>query len=273
MKATWMLLVGCAACGGASKSVNGGGGGGGGGGERADISPVREMMSVYTDGKGHYFPLVEPDPEKDIKTDVVLFYGDGKTFHAANVSRFHNDGLMFEIGFQDPRIPASPAGSIKRELGKVTLSCYGTDAPLTQLPAPEAQAMIGAGTWKTGQARFSPLALAKQGDTYLSVDSEPGPEDKTRYRVFQGKKGSLSSIDVKSGKYSESDNTFTFETARGRLVASRDPDAREYAFGLAWDGKKEAWETMGRSESWKVIFNELGVYKSRTPTPCDAVME
>jgi hypothetical protein len=235
-----------------------------------DISPVRADLAVYTDGKGHYLPLVEPDPERKTPDDLELFYGDGKAFHAARVSQYYADGLKFEIGFQDPRIPASPAGSVKRELGKVTLSCWGTDTELSRLPDPEAQAMVGAGTFYKNNTKYSPLALAQQDDRYIYVDSEIGADKK--YRVFTGKKGALKAVTVKDAKYDERENTFTFVTDQGTLVASRDRDASEYAFGLGWEGKKENWKTLGRSESWKLIFDELGVYTTRTPTPCDPSM-
>lgn len=279
MKATWMVvfglgglgaLGGLAACGGGSKAAGGGGGTTPKGGEHADVSAVKSDLVVYTDGKGHYFPLVEPDPEKEPPRDQTLFYGDGKTFYAAQVAQFNADGLKFEIGFNDPRIPATPAGSIKRELGKVTLSCYGTDLELTKLPAAEAQTMLAGATYIKNTARYSPLALARRGEEYIYVDSERGEEAK--YRVFTGKKGDMHPVKVIHGKYDEGANEFRFDTEKGTLVASRDADAREYAFGLAWDGKKDTYETLGRSAEWHLIFDDLGVYRSRAPTPCDPVM-
>jgi hypothetical protein len=268
MKATWMLLLASAACGGGSRTM-GDGHAGRAPLERADISSVRGELSVYSDGKGHFLALVEPDPEVEVPAELRLFYGDGKTFHAAQVGNAHADGMKFEIGFQDPRIPSSPAGTVKRELGKVTLTCYGTDVELTRLPAPEAQAMVGDGTFHGNATRFSPLALARQGDRYLYVDSARG-EDPT-YRVFAGKPGAMKPIPVQSASYDQRANVFTFVTRDGTLKAERDRDAREVAFGLAWEGK-EAWETMGRAESWRLIFEELGVYPTRTPTPCDPMM-
>ncbi len=267
MKATWMLVVATAACGGGAKAV-GGGGAPAKGGEPVDVGPVRADLDVYTDGKGHYIPLVEPDPEREIPTELALFYGDGKAFHAADVGQFYADGMKFEIGFSDPRLSSS--ASIERELGKVRLKCYGEELELTRLPDAEAQAMVGAASFYKNETKFRPLALAKNGDKYLYVDIDAS--DREKHRVFSGTKGKMKAIPVKSSKYDERENTFTFETEQGTLVATRDRDAREYAFGLGWAGKKEPWETLGRGESWRLIFEELGIYPSRTPTPCDPVM-
>jgi hypothetical protein len=268
MRATGLLLL-CAACGGGAKSM--GGGGGAAGTERADISAVRSDLSVYTDGKGHYLALVEPDWEKEAPKDLTLFYGDGKTFHAAQVGNAMADGMKFEIGFQDPRIPSSPAGTVKREGGKVELSCWGK-AELTKLPDADAQAMIGGATYFKNATKWSPLALSRKGDNFLYVDSEVGEGD--AHRVFSGKKGAMKQIPVKSSKYDRDSNTFTFVTEKGTLLATRVENPREYTLGLAWEGKQDAdWEPLGRGDNWKIIFEELGVYKARTPTPCDPVME
>src|SRR5688572_17601558 len=92
MRAMALVLV-AVGCGGARGT--GPGAAPAAGGERADISPVRGDLEVYTDGKGHMIALVEPDPERSVQADLALFYGDGKTMHAVPVARYHADGLKF----------------------------------------------------------------------------------------------------------------------------------------------------------------------------------
>src|SRR5215470_14458803 len=109
-----------------------------------DITPVREDIRVYEAGKGHYIALVEPDPEKQPPRDRMLFWGDGKVFHAVPVWSAQADGLKFEIGFKDARIPASPAGEVKRERGKTELECWGEHVELKRLDGAAAGPMLAA---------------------------------------------------------------------------------------------------------------------------------
>jgi hypothetical protein len=264
-----ILAAGC----GASASVTREGGAAASS-ERADIAAVRADLTVYTDGKGHLVALVEPDPEREIPDDLRLFYGDGKTFHAVPVYSASDNGLAFDIGFKDARIPSLPAGNIKRELGKVTLSCWGSEVELTRLPPAEAQAMVGAASFMKNRTRWSPLALAREGERYVYVDSGQLPENWKKYRVWRGEKGRMREVPLSDASYDERANEFTFKTKDGVLKARRAEAIRtEYTLGLAWDGKKDELTPLPRAENWKLIFEQLGVYAARSPTPCDPVLQ
>lgn len=261
-----LALAGCGASGGAVKGASAPS-------ERADIAPVRGELSVYTDGKGHLVALVEPDPEREVTDDLRLFYGDGKTFHAVPVYSSSDNGLAFDVGFKDARIPSLPAGNVKRELGKVTLSCWGTDVALTKLPAAEAQAMVGAATFMKNRTIWSPLALSREGDQYVYVDSGQLPENHKKYRVWRGAKGKMREVALSDASYDERANEFTFKTKDGVLKARRAEEVKtEYTLALAWDGKKSDLAPLPRAENWKLIFEELGVYDARSPTPCDPLL-
>jgi hypothetical protein len=273
MKVLACLTVALAGCGASSGAVTPSASAPAGG-DRADIAPVRADLSVYTDGKGHLIALVEPDPEREVPDDLVIFYGDGKTFHSVPLYSSSDNGLAFEVGFKDARIPSLPGGSVKRELGKVTLSCWGTEVPLTELPDAEAQAMVGAATFMKNRTRWSPLAIAAEGDRYLYVDAGQLPENWKQYRVWRGAKGKMKQVPLTDSSYDERANEFTFKTKDGVLKARRAEEIKtEYTLALAWEGKKEALKPLPRSEHWKLIWNELGVYDGRSPTPCDPVLE
>jgi hypothetical protein len=272
----FFLLAGAlAGCGGAA--AGGGGataGGAAAGGERVDISSVRADLDVYTDGKGNLLALVEPDPERPVPDDLRLFYGDGKTFHGVPASGASADGLKFEIGFADPRIASSQAGSVKRELGKVVVSCYGTDVELGKLPAPEAQAMVGGATFIKSRTRYAPLALVRDGDRYLYVDYPVDASGDDKYRVWSGSPGKMRRLEVVESKYDSRSNEWTFRTRDGILKGMRDPDARSYTITLAWqDRKDQHWSALERAENWKLIYEGLGIYpEGRSPTPCDPML-
>jgi hypothetical protein len=269
----WIVVVLAAGCGGAGGAVRTGGAAAAPS-ERADIAPVRSELSVYTDGKGHLVALVEPNPESPAPDDLTLFYGDGKTFHAVPLYSSSDNGLAFEVGFKDARVPSLPAGSIKREQGKTTLSCWGEEVELTKLPAAEAQAMVGGAAFMKNRTRWAPLALSKEGDRYLYVDSGQIPENYKKYRVWRGAKGKMREVPLTDSSYDERANEFTFKTKDGVLKARRAEEVKtEYTLALQWDGKKEELKPMPRSENWKLIFDELGVYDGRSPTPCDPLLK
>src|SRR5262249_36785930 len=97
------------------------------------VSPVRDRLRLWTDGQSHSVALGEPDPEAPAPRELTLFWREGGAFHQVPVDSAFADGMKFEIGFDDARIPARPAGSIKREEGKTVLSCWGTDVPLKRV--------------------------------------------------------------------------------------------------------------------------------------------
>lgn len=239
-----------------------------------DIAPVKGDLEVYDAGKGHYLALVEPDPEKQPPRDLMLFWGDGKLFHAVKVSQASADGLKFEIGFQDPRIPMTPAGQVKRERGKTELECWGEHAELKLVPADQASPMLAAARFEPGRSDWAPVALGKDGDRYLYVDHGQTPENKDIYRVFAGTKGALKKIDVSEAKWDERSGVLNIKTTDGKINVARDDNERtEYTLKPTWDGKKGEFSALPRAKNWRLIFEELGVYKSRpSPTPCDPML-
>jgi hypothetical protein len=273
MKTSWLLVVTLAACGGAvrAKPV-----------EPVspaalpalDVAAVRDDLSVYTDADAHYLALVEPDPERPAPRELTLFYGDGTTFHQVPVYNAYADGLKFEIGFDDARIPARPAGDVKREEGKTMLSCWGTTVPLTLVPAGQAKDLIAKARFVANHTRWSPVALGKEGERYLYIDVGAAADNRNQYRVFTGKKGALQPIGVVESRWDRDEVTLTLKTKEGMLVVARDKNQRSYTLKPRWEDKKEDWSAIERAANWRLIFDELGVYpEGRSPTPCDPMLQ
>jgi hypothetical protein len=239
-----------------------------------DVSPVKDDLQLYDAGKGRYVALVEPDPERKPPRDLLLFWGDGKIFHAVPVQNAQQDGLKFEIGFKDPRIPLNPAGEVKRELGKTEISCWGDHIALTRVPPASAGPLLAAARFQKSQADWAPVALGKDGERYLYVDAGQSADNERVYRVFDGKKGALKRIEVSEGKWDEHTNVLNIKTAEGRVVVRRDDQEKtEYTLRPAWEGKKGDFTALPRAKNWHLIFDELGVYPSRpSPTPCDPML-
>jgi len=237
-----------------------------------DITPVRDDMRVYDAGKGHFIALVEPDPEKQPPRELMLFWGDGKVFHAVPVWSAQADGLKFEIGFKDARIPASPAGEVKRERGKTELECWGEHVELKRLDGAAAGPMLAAARFEKSKTEWSPVALGKDRDRYLYVDAGYIDSNSKRYRVFEGQKGSMKSVEVIEGKWDNS--ALTIKTAQGVLRVTREDSERtEYTLKPAWEGKKGEYSGMPRAANWRLIYEQLGVYSERpSPTPCDPML-
>jgi hypothetical protein len=272
MKISSVILVTLAACGAAAKSAPAGSPAPAAGG--LDVTAVREDLRLYTDDKGHALALVEPDPEKPAPRELTLFWGaDGTTFHQVPVASAHADGLKFEIGFDDARIPARPAGTVKREEGKTVLECYGTTVPLTLVPAERAKDALARARFVANRTRWSPVALGKQGDHYLYVDSGAATDNRDQYRVFTGTKGAMRAIPVVESRWDERENVLTLKTKEGTLLVGQDRNQQEYTLKPAWENRKEDWSSVERAASWRLIFEQLGLYpEGRSPTPCDLAL-
>jgi hypothetical protein len=271
MRATFALVLCAAAC---AKTAPDPKAAAAAAGPGLDVSSVKDRLRLYTDGQSHYLALVEPDPESPAPPELTLFWMDGGSFHQVPVASAYGEGLRFEIGFDDARIPARPAGSVKREQGKTLLACYGTDVPLTRVPAEEADKMVAGARFVANRTRWQPVALGKLGDRYLYVDSGALADNRDKYRIFEGPKGSMRAIDVVEARWDERSNVLTLKTKERTLRVARD-EAQTHGYTLkpAWDGSKDDWSSMERAENWRLVFEGLGLYpEGRSPTPCDPMM-
>src|SRR5205814_1213821 len=67
--------------------------------DTVDMTPVRDKMSVVTDGKGHYIAFAPLEQMSDF-----LFYGDGKQFEQQRVFGGGSEGdIQFSRAFWEPR--------------------------------------------------------------------------------------------------------------------------------------------------------------------------
>ena len=272
-----LVLFAClSACGGAAATGSSSSSGPGAKpGLAADISSVRDQLSVFDAGQGHYIALVEPDAENPTPPQLMLFWGDGKVFYAAPVDYGQADGLKFDIAFEDARVASSPAGTVKRERGKTELECWGEHTPLTALAPDAAKAMVAGARFEKNGSEWSPVALGHDGDHYLYVDTGfKGAHLKT-YRVFDGKKGSMKELQVSEAGWDKHENTLTLKTSDGVVLVERDKNQQtEYTLKPWFRDKKIEFSSLPRGANWHLVFEQLGVYPERlTPTPCDLAMK
>jgi hypothetical protein len=269
------LLV--TACGGGAQNRAGAGGGAPklAARDALDVAPVRDELTVFTDGKSHYIAALLPDPEREppADEDLLLFYGDGKVFDSVKVYSASDAGLRFDIGFDDPRIAYSPLGNIVRTQGKVALHCSGEDVPLTQLSADQAQAMLRAATFRRRTPRWHPMTLGKDDrDVYTYVDTGNARDNHRKYRVFVGQKGKLQKLDIVKLDHDDEWLNLSFGTKQGTLKLHWVQKRGGGLYQLGWEGKPEL-TAIQRNDNWRLIFEELGVYpEGRSPTPCEPML-
>jgi hypothetical protein len=240
-----------------------------------DISSVKDDLTVFTDGQSHYFVVLVPDPEKDPPTngELHLFYGDGKTMNAVKVFSSEADGMKFDVGFDDPRVPISPVGSVKREHGQVALTCWGKDVPLTEVKGDDAKKILSSATFQHYAPRWRPWAIGKDKDgnlTYLDYGNDP--EHAQKNRLWMGKPGSMKEVEIVNTDHDQDWSHVTFATKQGNLQAEMVHNNEGTNFKLTWEGKPSLF-LMDRTTEWKLIFNELKIYAARSPTPCDPMIE
>jgi hypothetical protein len=240
-----------------------------------DVSAVKDGLTLFTDGKQHYYALFTgkaPDlPDADL---LRLFYGDGRTFDSVKVYQSRMQLVGFEVGFDDPRVASSPAGTIRQAKGETTLECYGQTVALTPVAAPEAKPLLAAATFNRPRPEWSPFALSRDNDenyTYVDVGYTAAHKDKKR--IFRGKKGALRELAVVNEQYDSDFSHFTFGTREGNLKATANETPQGLVFDLRWEGGCEQF-SLAREDNWRLVFGELGVYREgRSPTPCDPMIK
>jgi hypothetical protein len=260
------LATALGACGGAAKS----GGGGTTAAKQTTVDPGvwKQQMSVFTDGGSRVVAVVLPDPEREEDPDLkqALFYGDANQLEAQNTTRYDGAGMKFEVGFNDPSMAYTPAGTFSREEGVIMLKCGG-EVKMTALPADQASALLAKAKLVSNRNQWRPygLGVAADGTVYYADASFFDSKD-DKYRVRVGKKGSWKTLAVTDEEHDPNWNWAELTTADGK-------------FRIEWLGRGEIkihWKTAKgdnelkatkRDDIWEKA-GELGLVSGDTGTPC-----
>ncbi|HET6436625.1 MAG TPA: hypothetical protein VFG59_01085 [Anaeromyxobacter sp.] len=230
---------------------------------KANPGAVAKLV-LWEDGSGNYVAF---DP---VDLDAPGYAGTARKMHRLRVGSGFLDGGQGtgSHSFWDPRVGG---GRFEWTPAEAKLSCGQRELPLKRVPAVEAQKILARAELLAPRWRRVPHLLARDDEgTYFLVDgardAEGDPADPPDYRLYVGKKGGLSRIDLLDSI--KDSGGLVFITSGGRLVARQ--QGRKYAVEWSAGNTRIALTWLEPAEQGPLIYRELGVYAGQSlGTPCD----
>jgi hypothetical protein len=236
----------------------------------ADVSAVKDKLTVWSDGKKHYLALV-----MTTDSDSPVFWsGDGKGFYQLRIAGGGSEGGDADLKkldriFWEPRVDAPYQASFAYEKqdqgGAITVQCSARKTPLTRLPPAEVKALVdGAHFYK---ARWNHYAYALARDNtgrYYYVDNQREPEHSKSFRLWAGPKGAMKPQKMVNVVSDSEGDIFATRSGQLRLVL----DKHE----TTWiqSERKTKLVYLPPEDNHVMIYTDLGVYTGEPlGTPCD----
>src|SRR6476659_7692455 len=227
----------------------------------ADISDVKDKLTVWTDGKKHYLALVmTTDSDKP-----VFWSADGKEFYTMRVIGGGSEGddahlKKLDRVFWEPRVDAPYKASSdykKDDAGKAEfqVQCNERHTKLSALPAAEATALVGAAKFYKPRWNHYAYSLARDNTgKYYYVDNVREPENAKNFRLWAGMKGAMK-LQKMTNVVSDSEGDI-FSTKTGSLRLILDKHETTWMQGK----KKTPLVSLPIEDNHVLIHTDLGVY-------------
>src|SRR5262249_9142059 len=148
-------------------------------------------------------------------------------------------------------------GMIARVPGGVNVTCLDKQRSLERVAEEDANAFMDETTFEGQQPAATPLVLGVDAAGEYTLVDVVG----NKHRVFVGHKGKMRRVDISSveGRIDK----FLLHTPQGTLsVVIGQTRTMDWV-------EKPPLTMIDVTSSWHLVFDELGVYPTRTPTPCD----
>jgi hypothetical protein len=233
----------------------------------ADVSAVKDKLTIWSDGKKHYLALVLTSQFGS----PIFWSGDGQRFYQLRVTSGASDGYDDDLkrldrNFWEPRQRGGEAGlGYLGATKKLDVQCVDRHTAMERLPDTDARKMIDGAQFYKSLWNHVAYGMARD-DTgkYYYVDNVREPEGAKKFRLFVGPRGGVKPqkmLNIVSD--TEGD---IFSTARGdlRLILSKKDStwvAKEKKTQLTW---------VNVDDNAVLIYTDLGVYTGqRLGTPCD----
>lgn len=234
----------------------------------ADVSAIKDKLTVFTDGKKHYLALV-----MTTDSDSPVFWSaDGKSFYQLRVFGGGSEGDDADLRrldrvFWEPRVQAAYQGGFeyKQDGKKLSVQCAERKTELKKLPDGEAKALVGGGSFY--KARWNRYAYALARDNtgkYYFVDNQREPEHAKNFRLWAGPKGAMKPQKMVNVVSDSEGDIFATKSGELRLVL----DKHE----TTWiqSEKKTKLVYLPVEDNHVMIYTDLGVYTGEPlGTPCD----
>ena len=237
----------------------------------ADISEIKDKLTVWTDGKKHYLALaMTTDSDKP-----VFWSADGKDFYQMRIVGGGSEGddahlKKLDRVFWEPRVDAPYKASYAYEKDdkgatKFEVQCDERHVKLTALAAAEAKALVdGAKFYKPRWNHYAYSLARDNTGRYYYVDNVREPEHAKNFRLWAGMKGAMKPQKM-TNVVSDSEGDI-FSTKSGSLRLILDKHETTWMQGQ----KKTKLVFLEPSDNHIMIYTDLGVYTGDPlGTPCD----
>ncbi|HXU74533.1 MAG TPA: hypothetical protein VN947_34800 [Polyangia bacterium] len=236
----------------------------------ADISEIKDKMTVWTDGKKHFMALaLTTDTDKP-----VFWSNDGKSFYAMRIIGGGSEGddahlAKMDRVFWEPRVDAPYKASYdykKDDKGAhFEVTCDDRHAKLTALAPAEVGALVAAAKFYKPRWNHYAYSLARDNTgRYYYVDNVREPDHAKNFRLWAGMKGAMKLQKMTNVVSDSEGDIFSTKTGSLRLIL----DKHE----TTWmqNEKKVKLVFLEPSDNHIMIYTDLGVYTGEPlGTPCD----
>jgi hypothetical protein len=229
--------------------------------EEVDMTPVKDKMTLVTDGKGHYMAYAPLEQMSDF-----LFYGDGKKFYQQRVFGGGSEGtIAFSRHFWEPRSNHGRGASFEFRSKKYNVECGERKTELTVVPEAEAKPLVAAAKWLKPRWKHRAYLLARdEMAKYYYVDKMREPENNSNFRLYVGPKGNLKLQKMTNVVSDTQGDIFATKTGSLRLIAGQTESS--WVQGT----KKTKLTPVPVEDNAMMIYTDLGVYAGEAlGTPCD----
>ncbi len=239
-----------------------------------DASEFRDLLSIMTDGQGHYIALVTfAKKVKGVSVGEHLFYGDGKRFYEQRRRSGSSSGndQRFQRHIWSPRDFGNGGGSFNGDKETFTLKCGKRKTPFKALDEAAEKAMLA-------EARFFPplwprraYVLARDDEgTYYYVDRARKPAKNFDFRLFRGPRGNMKALPLVNIVSDSEGDIFASKRGRLRLVLTEGTRQRKRQWQWIAGRKRTELIDVPVDRNVGLIYRDLGVYDGqRLGIPCD----
>jgi hypothetical protein len=237
----------------------------------ADISAIKDKLTVFADGKQHFIAMV-----LTTNSDSPVFWSsDGKEFYQLRIFGGGSEGgdehlKRLDRVFWEPRVNAPYQASFEYKkddaaAASFEVQCSTRKTPLKALPADEAKKLVDGG--KFYQARWNHRAYALARDNrgkYYYVDRQREPEEAKSFRLWAGPKGAMKPQKMVNVVSDSQGDIFSTRSGELRLILNK----QETTWIQGAKPTKLTWVPV--EDNHILIYTDLGVYTGEPlGTPCD----
>lgn len=249
-----------------------------------DVTPIRSLLQLATDGKGRYIAFVRHKdrkqfPKKWQRGHALFYSADGKAFHLNRVGISAGSPIKYSYDFRDPRHADDGSRGIRsivftKDNGDtLTVQCDERKTPFKRMDPAAATPILDKATWEYRPFNRTPTNLARDDrGVYYLVDNAMWPEHAKDFRVYRGMRGAMKFLPLKGVADDSAGQVFSTRKGHLRYVVKNPNSDGKQTRRAEWikGNRRTKLTVLPLWPNLRLIYEELGPYIGlRQGTPCD----